>query len=55
MPGVNLDEDGIPTSGLPHQRPPTVATDPPDQLENHPQVVKTARYGELINEYRNAA
>ena len=36
------------------QRPP-VATDPPDQPDNHPQAVKTARCGGLINEYRNAA
>ena len=36
------------------QRPP-VATDPPDQPDRHLQVVKTARCGGLINEYRNAA
>ena len=36
------------------QRPP-VATDPPDQPDRHHQVVKTARSGGLINEYRNAA
>ena len=36
------------------QRPP-VATDPPDQPDRHLQVVRTARCGGLINEYRNAA
>ena len=36
------------------QRPP-VATDPPDQPDSHLQVVRTARCGGLINEYRNAA
>ena len=36
------------------QRPPA-ATDPPDQPDRHLQVVKTARCGGLINEYRNAA
>ena len=36
------------------QRPP-VATDPSDQPDRHLQVVKTARCGGLINEYRNAA
>ena len=34
---------------------PPVATDPPDQPDRHLQVVKTARCGGLINEYRNAA
>ena len=34
------------------QRPP-VATDPPDQPDRHLQVVKTARYDGLINEYQN--
>ena len=34
---------------------PPVATDPPDQPDNHLQAVKTARCGGLINEYRNAA
>ena len=36
------------------QRPP-VATDAADQPDRHLQVVKTARCGGLINEYRNAA
>ena len=36
------------------QRPP-VATDAADQPDRHFQVVKTARCGGLINEYRNAA
>ena len=36
------------------QRPP-VATNPPDQPDRHLQVVRTARCGGLINEYRNAA
>ena len=36
------------------QRPP-VATDPPNQPDSHLQVVRTARCGGLINEYRNAA
>ena len=36
------------------QRPP-VATDPPDQPDRHPQVVRTGRCGGLTNEYRNAA
>ena len=36
------------------QRPP-VATDASDQTNSHLQVVKTARCGGLINEYRNAA
>ena len=36
------------------QRPP-VATDAADQPDRHLQVVRTARCGELINEYRNAA
>ena len=36
------------------QRPP-VATDPPDQPDRHLQVVKTAPFDGLINEYRNAA
>ena len=36
------------------QRPP-VATDASDQPDRHLQVVKTARCGGLINEYRNAA
>ena len=34
---------------------PPVATDPPDQPDGHLQVVRTARCGGLINEYRNAA
>ena len=36
------------------QRPP-VATDAADQPDGHLQVVRTARCGGLINEYRNAA
>ena len=36
------------------QRPP-VATDASDQLGGHLQVLRTARCGGLINEYRNAA
>ena len=36
------------------QRPP-VATDAADQPDRHLQVVRTARCGGLINEYRNAA
>ena len=36
------------------QRPP-VATDASDQPDRHLQVVRTARCGGLINEYRNAA
>ena len=36
------------------QRPP-VATDPPDQPDNHLQAVRTARCDGLINEHRNAA
>ena len=47
-----------PTPHRPHcsldQRPP-VATDPSDQPDGHLQIVKTARCGGLINEYRNAA
>ena len=34
---------------------PSVATDAADQPDGHLQVVRTARCGELINEYRNAA
>ncbi|WP_428118672.1 integrase core domain-containing protein [Candidatus Poriferisodalis sp.] len=34
---------------------PPVATDAADQPDGNLQVVKTARCGELINEYRNAA
>ena len=37
-----------------NQRPP-VATDAADQPDRHLQVVRTARCGGLINEYRNAA
>ena len=36
------------------QQPP-VATDPPDQPDRHLQVLRTARCGGLVNEYRNAA
>ena len=36
------------------QRPP-VATDAADQPDRHLQVLRTARCGGLINEYRNAA
>ena len=40
---------------VPSRHSPPVATDAADQPDGHLQVVRTARCGGLINEYRNAA